>query len=54
MPFTHARAISLWQTINPLLNWTIKRGTLQGRKNIPETCKLSKEQKTQLLETQSK
>jgi DNA-binding HxlR family transcriptional regulator len=45
--------ISLWQAIIPLLNWTIQRGTLHGRKEIPETCKLSKEQKTQLIKPQS-
>lgn len=36
---------SLWKAIIPLLNWTIQRGTLQGRKDHPETCKLSKEKK---------
>jgi len=41
--------ISLWKAIIPLLNWTVQRGTLDGRKDIPETCKLSKEQKIQLI-----
>ena len=43
--------ISLWKAIIPLLNWTVQRGTLHGRKDIPETCKLSKEQKTQLTKS---
>ena len=41
--------ISLWKAITPLLNWTIQRGTSHGRKCIPETCKLSEEQKTKLV-----
>ncbi len=40
---------SLWKAITPLLNWTVHRGTLQGRKGIPETCKLSEEQKTRIV-----
>jgi DNA-binding HxlR family transcriptional regulator len=44
--------ISLWKAITPLLNWTVQRGTLHGKKAIPESCKLSKEQKTQLLKKQ--
>ncbi len=41
--------ISLWKVIIPLLNWTIQRGTSYGRKEIPNTCKLSSEQKTRVL-----
>ena len=41
--------ISLWKAIIPLLNWTVQRGTSQGRKGIPDTCKLSEEQKTKLV-----
>lgn len=40
--------ISLWKSIIPILNWTVQRGTSHGQRGIPETCKLSKEQQTQL------
>lgn len=40
--------VSLWKAIIPLLNWTVQRGTSHGRKCIPETCKLSKEQQNHL------
>ncbi len=41
--------ISLWKAIIPLLNWTVQRGTSHGKIGIPDTCKLSKEQQTQLI-----
>ena len=44
--------ISLWKAITPLLNWTVQRGTSHGRKCIPDTCKLSSEQKTRFLKDQ--
>ena len=40
---------SLWKAIIPLLNWTVQRGTSHGKIGIPYTCKLSKEQQTQLI-----
>lgn len=46
------KGISLWKAIIPLLNWTIQRGTLNGRNGDPESCKLSKEQKMQLIRKQ--
>ena len=44
--------VSLWKAITPLLNWTVQRGTSHGRKCIPDTCKLSSEQKTKFLKDQ--
>ncbi len=45
--------ISLWKAIIPLLNWTIQKGTLEGKKDVPKTCKLSQEQKAQLIKSRS-
>ena len=45
--------ISLWKAIIPLLNWTVQKGTLEGKKGIPKTCKLSKEQKARLIKSNS-
>ena len=44
--------ISLWKAITPLLNWTVQRGTTHGTNYIPDTCKLSSEQKTRFLKDQ--
>ena len=45
--------VSLWEAIIPLLSWTVRRGTSHGRKRLPETCKLSKEQQMQMMEKQN-
>ena len=44
--------VSLWKAITPLLNWTVQRGTTHGTNCIPDTCKLSSEQKTRFLKDQ--